>query len=148
MPDILSQGGGGAPGRWPRRVAVAAVLVLVAVVIIQHLPRSPDGKARPVRAAAEPAAGLAAVPDGITGSALSWPGDLRLPVTGQRPVWLWPGTGLVAAIGGLPPQRAGYEFIRTLDGWAVQAGPGTQAGCGGCAGPQRAVYFLADGAAS
>jgi hypothetical protein len=29
-------------------------------------------------------------------------------------------------------------------GWAVQAGPAAQAGCGSCAGPQRAVYFLAD----
>ncbi len=33
-------------------------------------------------------------------------------------------------------------------GWAIQAGPVTQAGCGTCAGPRRAVYFLADGAPS
>ncbi len=51
-------------------------------------------------------------------------------------------------IGGLPPQRSGYQFIRAAGGWAVQAGPGTQAGCGTCAGLRRAVYFLADRAQS
>ena len=160
VPDVLSQGGGREPGPWPRRVAAAAVLVLAAVVIVQHLPRSRDGVARPARApatvtapvaasgAAEPAVGLAAVPDGIMGPALSWPGGLRLPAAGQRPAWFWPGTGQVVRIGGLPPQRSGYRFIRAAGGWAVQAGPGIQAGCGRCAGPRRAVYFLADHAPS
>ena len=54
----------------------------------------------------------------------------------------------MAPIGGLPPQRSGYQFIRTAGGWAVQAGPGVQPGCGSCAGPRRAVYFLADRAQS
>ncbi len=158
MPDTLSQGGDREPGPWPRRVAVAAVLVLAAVVIVQHLPRSRPSPARPGRAAATvtaPAATSGAaepapaeVPDGITGPALSWPGGLRLPATGQRPAWLWPGTGQMAPIGGLPPQRSGYEFIRAAGGWAIQAGPGVQAGCGTCAGPRRAVYFLADRAQS
>ena len=162
MPDILSQGGGREPGpvQWPRRVAAAAVLVLAAVVIIQHLPRSRHGVARSARAAAivtapaaasgaaVPAAGLAAVPDGITGPALSWPGGLRLPAAGQRPAWFWPGTGQVVRIGGLPLQRSGYQFIRAAGGWAVQAGSGIQAGCGSCAGPRRTVYFLADRAQS
>lgn len=157
MPDTLSQGGDREPSRWPRRVAAAAVLVLVAVVIVQHLPRSQHSAARPVRAAvtvtplpqtASGAAAPAAVPDGITGRALSWPGGLRLPATGQRPVWFWPATGQVVPIGGLPPKRSGYQFIRTAGGWAVQAGPGAQAGCGSCAGPRRAVYFLADRAGS
>ncbi len=160
MPDILSQGGGRESGPWPRRVAAAAVLVLAAVVIIQHLPRSRHSPARPARAAAtvttpvtasgtaEPAAALAAVPDGITGPVLSWPGGLRLPATGPRPAWFWPGSGQTVPIGGLPPQQSGYQFIRAAGGWAIQAGPGTQAGCGTCAGPRRAVYFLADGARS
>jgi hypothetical protein len=142
-------------------VVAAAVVVLVAVVIVQHLPQSRHSAARPVRAAgtatplpraasgaAAPAAGLAAVPSGITGPVLSWPGGLRLPATGQRPVWFWPATGQVAPIGGLPPQRSGYQFIRTAGGWAVQADPGTQADCGRCGGPRRAVYFLADHAGS
>jgi hypothetical protein len=51
-------------------------------------------------------------------------------------------------IGGLPAQRSGYEFIRAAGGWAIQAGPGTYADCDSCAGPPRAVYFLADRARS
>ena len=66
----------------------------------------------------------------------------------MRPAWFWPGTGEVVPIGGLPPQRSGYQFIRAAGGWAVLAGPGIQAGCGSCAGPRRAVYFLADHAPS
>jgi hypothetical protein len=50
----------------------------------------------------------------------------------------------VAAIGGLPRRPSGYQFIRAAGGWAVQARPAAQAGCGLCAGPRRAVYFLAD----
>jgi hypothetical protein len=160
VPDVLSQGGDRERGPWPRRIAAAAVLVLAAVVIVQHLPRSRPGTARPARVAAtatapvaasgaaEPTAGLAAEPDGITGRALSWPGGLRLPAAGQRPAWFWPGTGQVVPISGLSPQRSGYQFIRAAGGWAVQAGPGIQAGCGKCAEPQRAVYFLADHAPS
>ena len=158
MPDILSQGGGRESGPWPRRMAAAAVLVLVAVTIVHYLPRSRPGTARPVRAAvaATPlppevssgaVSGDAAVveePNGITGRISSWPGDLRLPATGQQPAWFWPATGQAVPIGGLPPQRSGYQFIRTAGGWAVQAGPGPQGLCGTCAGPPLAVYFLAD----
>jgi len=157
VPDILSQGGGREYGPWPRRLAAAAVLVLVAVAIVHYLPRSRQATARPVRAAvtATPLptavsgavsgdAGVAAEPDGITGQTLSWPGGLGLPAAGERPAWFWPATGQAVPIGGLPPQRSGYAFIRAAGGWAVQAGPGAQAVCGSCAGPQRAVYFLAD----
>ena len=153
VPDILSQGGGRESGPWPRRMAAAAVLVLVAVTIVHYLPRSRHGTARPVRAAVTVTppplavsgdAGVAAEPNGITGQTSSWPGGLRLPATGERPVWFWPATGQVAPIGGLPLQRSGYEFIRAAGGWAVQADPAAQAACGSCAGPPRAVYFLAD----
>ncbi len=155
VPDILSQGGQREHGPWPRRAAVAAVLVLVAVVIVLHLPRSRHETARPAQAAtATPppvpagvsgavsgASGVAAEPDGITGQTSPWPGGLRLPVSGERPAWFWPATGQAVPIGGLPRQPAGYQFVRATGGWAVQAGP---AGCGSCAGPRRAVYFLAD----
>ena len=157
MPDILSQGGGRESGPWPRRVATVAVLALVAVLIVHYLPRSRHETTRPGRAAVTVApvpstipsavsgdAGVVEEPDGITGQILSWPGGLRLPATGERPVWFWPATGQVTPIGGLPPQRSGYQFIRAAGGWAVQAKPGAQAVCGSCAGPQRAVYFLAD----
>jgi hypothetical protein len=159
VPDILSQGGQREHGPWPRRVAVAVVLVVVAVVIVQHLPRSRHGTARPAQAAvsATPvpvavsgavsgASGVAAEPDGITGQTSSWPGGLRLPATGDRPVWFWPATGAVAPIGGLSRQSSGYQFVRATGGWAVQAGAAAQASCGSCAGPRRAVYFLADNA--
>ncbi len=156
VPDTLSQGGDRQPGPWPRRVAAAAVLVLATVVIVLHLPPSRHSPAAPARAAATPTApvaasgeaALAGVPNGITGPTLSWPGGLRLPAAGQRPTWFWPGTGQVVPIGGLPPQRSGYQFIRAVGGWAIQAGPSTQADCRTCAGPPHAVYFLADDARS
>jgi hypothetical protein len=149
VPDILSQGGGHQYGPWPRRVAAAAVLVLVAVTIAHYLPRSRHGTARPaVTATPLPLplavsgdAGVAEEPDGITGQTSSWPGGLRLPATGEQPAWFWPATGQAVPIGGLPRQPAGYQFVRATGGWALQAGP---AGCGSCAGPPRAVYFLAD----
>ena len=141
MPDILSQGGGRESGPWPRRVAAAAILVLVAVTIVHYLPRSRHGTARPVRAAVTatplPAvsgdAGVAEEPDGITGQLLSWPGGLRLPASGQRPVWYWPATGRVIPIGGLPLQQSGYQFIRAAGGWAVQVSFGDDADDGALA---------------
>jgi hypothetical protein len=161
VPDILSQGGGRESGPWPRRLVVIALVALVAVALVHYLPRSSHGTPRPVQAAATvpplPAslplaesgdAGVAAEPDGITGQTSAWPGGLRLPVTGPRPAWFSPATVQTATIGGLPPQPFGYQFIRVAGGWAVQADPGSQAACGSCAGPPRAVYFLADAAAS
>jgi len=152
VPDILSQGGDRETGPWPRRAVAAAALVLVAVTIVHYLPGSRHGTVRPVRAAvtgiplsaaASGDTGVAAEPGGITGQVLSWPGGLRLPASGERPVWFWPATGRVAPIGGLPRQSSGYQFIRVTGGWAVQARPAAQGGCGLCAGPRRAVYFLA-----
>jgi len=153
VPDILSQGGSRETGPWPRRVAAIAVLVLVAVTIVHYLPRSRHGTVRPVRAAATAArpptavsgdVGVAAEPDGITGQVLAWPGDLRLPASGEQPAWFWPATGRLTPIGGLPRQPSGYHFVRATGGWAVQASAAAQAGCDLCAGPRRAVYFLAD----
>jgi len=153
VPDILSQGGGRETGPWPRRMAAAGVLVLVAVTIVHYLPRSRHGTVRPVRAAATAArpptavsgdVGVAAEPDGITGQVLAWPGDLRLAASGEQPAWFWPATGRLTPIGGLPRQPSGYHFVRATGGWAVQASAAAQAGCDLCAGPRRAVYFLAD----
>jgi hypothetical protein len=157
MPDILGQGGDREPRRWPRLVAVIAVLVLVAVVIVLHLPRgrpapppsrpaAGPGQAPPPAAPAPAAAGLAGQPSGITGPTLPWDASLRLPVTGAQPDWLWPATGRVARIGGLPRDASGYQFIRAGGGWAVQAGTGTRPGCGNCAGPPQPVFFLGNDA--
>lgn len=155
VPDILSQGRDREAGPWPRRIAAAAVLVLVAVTIVHFLPRSRHGTERLAQAAATAAPrplpqavpgdeGMATEPDGITGPTLSWPGGLRLPATGERPAWFWPATGHEVPIGGLPRQRSGYQFIRVAGGWAVQASPAAPALCASCAGPPRPVYFLAD----
>jgi hypothetical protein len=157
VPDILSQGEGRPLGPWPRRVAYAVVLVLAVVAVVHFLPRTAPGTARPravavvtpppaVAGAVSGDAGVAAEPGGITGQTSAWPGGLRLLAAGAQPAWFWPATGQVVPVGGLPAQRAGYQFIRTAGGWAIQAG--SQAGCASCAGPPRAVYFLADDGAS
>ena len=154
VPDILSQGEDRKTGPWPRRLAAAVVvLVLVAVTFVHFLPKSRPGTARPARSAAAGAAvptaasgdqGEAAEPAGITGQVSAWPGGLRLLVGGQQPAWFWPATGRTTVIGGLPRRPSGYQFIRVPGGWAVQAGQAAQTDCGLCAGPRRAVYFLAD----
>jgi hypothetical protein len=155
MPDILGQGGDREPRRWPRLVAAAAVLALVAVLIVLHLPRSrpappprrPAASGRaPAPVSAPVAAGLAGQPSGISGPTLPWDAGLRLPVTGAQPAWLWPATGRAERIGGLARNASGYQFIRAAGGWAVQASSGVRAGCGNCAGPPVPVYFLADSA--
>jgi hypothetical protein len=158
MPDILGQGGDREPRRWPRRVAALAILLLAAAVVVLHLPRHrPDAaRHRPAASAASPAPsasgelspGLAAESSGLIGQTLPWDGSLRLPVTGEQPLWLWPATGRTRAIGGLPRDRYGYQFTRIGGGWAVQALSGRPAGCGNCAGPPLPVYFLGDGAQS
>jgi hypothetical protein len=153
MRDVLGQGGDRQPGPWPRRLAVIAVLLLAAVIIVVHLPRHQRPPARPAgtapsRPASGPATGQAAQPDGFIGPTLPWVTGVRLPVTGERPAWFWPATGRVKAIGGLPRDSSGYQFTAVAGGWAVQASPGAQPACGGCAGPPRPVYFLADRAQS
>jgi hypothetical protein len=158
MPDILGQGGDRGRGPWPRRVAAVAVLLLAAVLIVVHLPRHGPGGSRPHPAAStarpappapgEFAPGLADGSNGLVGQTLPWDDSLRLPVTGEQPLWLWPATGRTKPIGGLPRDRYGYQFTRVTGGWAVQALAGTPAGCGDCAGPPLPVYFLGDQAQS
>ena len=147
--DILSQGGDRAPGPRRGRLAVAAVLaVLLAVVVVLHLPRyRPSAAPRPRAASASPPAGPAE-PDGIIGHNLPWDASLRLPVTGQQPAWLSPATGRTQPIGGLPRDRSGYLFSRVGGGWTVRPDTGARPGCGNCAGPPAQVYFLADRAPS
>jgi len=152
--DILSQGGGRKPRPWRPWVAAAAVLLAAAVVIVQHPPGHRQARGQPGRAAvtaSSAASGAAAVvagqpkgPDGIVGHTLPWDTRLGLPATGKQPAWFWPAAGQLKPIGGLPPQRSGYQFTRVSGGWAVQANTGVQPGCGSCVGPVRSVYFLAD----
>ena len=158
MPDILGQGRDREPRPWPRLAAVAVLLLVAAVVIVLHLPRGrPDGsRPHPAASAASPAPpapgelapGLADESSGLIGQTLPWDGSLRLPVTGEQPLWFWPATGRMKPIGGLPRDRYGYQFTRVAGGWAVQAQSGLRAACGNCAGLPLPVYFLGDRAQS
>ena len=79
-------------------------------------------------------AGVAAEPNGITGQTLSWPGGLRLPASGQRPVWYW--------------DPAAPQLSRTFDGviaasatqiaWAPPGGSQSRGHHGD--GPERARF--------
>jgi hypothetical protein len=95
-----------------------------------------------------PSPGPADETSGLIGQTLPWDASLRLPVAGTQPLWLWPATGRVQRIGGLPRDRYGYQFIRVTGGWAVQALSGTRPGCDGCAGIPLPVYFLGNSASS
>ena len=150
--DIISQGEDRDPRPWPRRLAITAVIaVVLAALIVNHLPRGGQPRHHRHAAASQapvslaPAAIHPARPDGITGPTASWAAGLRLPVTGSQPRWLWPATGRTEAIAGLPRARPGYVFTRVRGGWAVQRAPATViAGCADCAGQALPVYFLAD----
>jgi len=147
MEDILSQGGGREPSRWPRRLAVIGVVLLVAVVSIvyfglEHHRLSPAAAPSPTDSA------NAGEPGGVGGADLPWNGSLRLPVAGTQPAWYSPATGRSAPIGGLPPDSAGYQFTRAPGGWVVRAGSGGELASGDAAVPSLPVWFLADGAES
>jgi hypothetical protein len=140
--DILSQGQDRAPGPWRRRVVVVAILAgLLAAVVLTHLPRHQPARPRP---APSP---VVAGPDGITGPTLPWTASLRLPVTAEHPALLSPSVGRLQLIGGLPLNRAGYQFTQVGGGWAIQAIAARsvpRAVCDLCAGAPQPVYFLSE----
>jgi hypothetical protein len=142
LPDILSQGGDRERGPWPRRFIVLAVLVLVAVLVVEHFPRHHATGVTPLAVTALPAG-----PDGVPGPVASWPPGDRVPLNGQRPAWYTPAVGLNTPIDGLPGDLYGYQFVRLAGGWAVQEGSSAGSDCEDCmSGQSRPVYFLADGA--
>jgi hypothetical protein len=152
--DIIGHGQDPRHGRWPRRLTAAAIVAAVlAVLIAEHLPRDAPPRSHHPRAAASPVLAAPirirpARPDGIIGPTVPWAAGLRLPVSGKRPAWLWPATGRMAPIGGLPLATSGYVFTRVRGGWAVQPGLAAGPGCAGCGARPSPVYFLADGAMS
>ena len=147
--DIISHGKDPGRGPWPRRLLIGAIAALVlAALIVQHLPGN-SARRQPRRAAAGAATVIRpARPDGIPGPKAPWAASLRLPAGGSRPAWLYPATGRMRRIGGLPPIRSGYVFTRVRGGWAVQPGAGAGPWCAGCAARPLPVYFLADHASS
>jgi hypothetical protein len=159
MRDILDQGEDREPGPWPRRLAVMGALLLAAVLTAVYLPghlRTPGRPAgAPAASSAQPAAGpgyaepLQAAgagggPDGITGRILPWGSSVALPVSGERPAWLWPATGRTKPIGGIPAAGAGYQFTRADGGWAVQANLAGNTVCSYCNTTPLPVYFIGD----
>jgi hypothetical protein len=149
MDDILSQGGDRKPSPWPRRLAVIAALIVMAGAGVFYLSR-PHQRHAPVASPSAPATASPAPnePSGIAGQTLPWATSLRLPAAGAQPVWFSPASGQSEPIIGLPYVKAGYQFIRTVGGWAVQANPGGPLECSGCAKPSMPVWFVADGARS
>jgi hypothetical protein len=160
MDDILSQGRDREPSPRRRRLAMIVALTLVvaggAVYLGLSRPQHAPAAAHQAPVTVSPAlvpSGSAALnlppePDGIAGQTLAWDRNLRLPVGGTHPVWFSPASGRSDPIGGLPADRSGYQFIRVVGGWAVQASPASPTQCGSCAGPPTPVWFLADGARS
>jgi len=160
MDDIVSQGRDREPSPWRRRLAMIAALTVVVtggavylgVSQSQHAPGAAHQAPVTVSPASVPsgsaALSLPPEPDGIAGQTQAWDRNLRLPVGGTHPVWFSPASGRSDPIGGLPADRSGYQFIRVVGGWAVQASPASPTRCGSCAGPPAPVWFLADGARS
>jgi len=165
MDDILSQGEDREAGRRPRRAAVIAALIALAVGgaaylgIVRHHDAPPAARQAPAATQTPGAAlpspvippppGAVSVPpepDGIAGRTLAWDRSLRLPSAGPRPVWFSPASGRAEPIAGLPADPSGYEFTRVHGGWAVQPAAAGKAHCGDCAGVPLAAWFLADGA--
>jgi hypothetical protein len=161
MRDILDQGGDREPSPWPRRLVVIAGLILVAVLAALYLPShlgltgQPAGgpAASPAQPTAGPANVVPAEPaaggeSGITGTTLRWGSSVALPVSGERPAWLWPATGRTKPIRGLPAAGTGYQFMRAEGGWAVQPNLAGNTVCGYCNTTPLPVYFLRDQARS
>ena len=148
MEDILGQGGDREPSRWPRRLGVIAMAVLVVVLGVVAFvqtrdPHSPGATATPTPASASPSE-----PGRITGPEQPMADSVRLPVAGSQPAWFSPATGRSSPIGGLPADSAGYQFTRAHGGWVVRAGSGGELASGDAAVPPLPVWFLADGARS
>jgi hypothetical protein len=125
---------------------------VLAALIIQHLPGGSGPRVHARHAARQPTGSAVVIrparPDGIPGPTAPWKAGLRLLIGGSRPAWLYPATGRITRIGGLPSATHDYAFTRVMGGWAVQPGTGAGAWCSGCVAWPLPVYFLADRARS
>jgi hypothetical protein len=155
MDDIISQGGDDRPPAiWRRRIALGVALVaVIALVVVEHRSHGPAPSAaiRHQHVSRRPSAvvpikvqatGVVAQPAKIAAVTVRPSGRLRLPRTGERPAWFWPGRSRTEPIGGLPASKPGYEFTRLASGWAIQPVSSVRNGCGNCPGAPLPVYYL------
>jgi hypothetical protein len=157
MEDIISQGGADRPpaSRRKRFALAVALVAVIALVAIEHWPHGPAHSAtiRHQHVARRASAvapikvqntGPLTLPAEIAGVTVRPSGALRLPRTGRRPVWFWPGRRRAEPIGGLPASKSGYLFTRLTSGWAIQPVSSVRNGCAGCAGSPQPVYYLSN----
>jgi hypothetical protein len=153
MEDVIIQGEDRRPPSRKRRLAVAAALVAVGVLLlVEHLPHSaPARHRRPVVTAVQRARisfpvrirlqGPATLPNGAVGSTIVLIGTERLALTGSPLSWFWPAKGRIRPMTGFSVEQPGYEFTRLDGGWVVvPAEVGSPSP--GSAAP---VFYLPDG---
>lgn len=131
MENVISQGEDRRPPSRKRRLAVAAAVVAVGVLVLaEHLPHSaPARHGRPVFTAVQRARisfpvrirvqGPVKLPNGTAGSTIVRIGTERLALTGSPPSWFWPAKGRIRPMTGFAAEQPGYEFTRLDGGWVV-----------------------------
>lgn len=109
MDDIVNLGSDREPGRWPRRLAPIVILLVLAVVIVMHVPRGQTTAEHPPAATvpvgqiqlAGPGSGAASLLDRggwVTGPGLPFAGTFRMVYLGQY-TRRWSATRYPARVG-------------------------------------------------
>jgi hypothetical protein len=153
MEDVISQGEERRPpSRWRRFAVAAALAVVAALVVVEHLPHaSPARPSRHFVTAVQQARisfpvtirmqGPVTLPNGTAGPTVVRVGTERLALTGPEASWFWPAHGRIRPLSGYSAEQPGYEFTRLDRGWVVvPAEVGSPSP--GSAAP---VFYLPDG---
>jgi len=122
MDDLPSQGGDREPSRWPPRLLVIAILILLAIVVIRHLPETraapPHRPAAAVSAGPVQLAGLGSGAAGLLDKAYGVAGRSAACLVTGRPNLLIQG---ISAPGGTGPM---VTRTHVKPGHCVQEFPG------------------------
>ena len=115
MPDTLSQGGDREPSPWPRRVAAAVVLVVAAVLVVVHLPRSSHPGSAQSRPTATPTGPSGTGPSGAgaSGAGPSGAGPSGAGPSGAGPPGVTVATGPEGITGPVLPWPGGLRLPAT-----------------------------------